>query len=478
VTFKDDGKKVILKGHTIIIGGGKMGQNLMKNIPNSVLIESGPVKVYWLTRQFGEDRIIHGDGADVKLLIKAGIKRARAVIVTISQDNVNYKIATAMAPFGVHKALVRVDDEAFFKTYRDMRMEPFKITPAMSAKIIERILRPEAIHIHEFILPAKCNAVGLKVEALDLPNEIKLISVLRGEHLEVPEPNLVLQEGDVLTVMASEEDVLALRGVLGARLDLNPLQRIYVPYKGKTTVKQALREAFILAKYANAEVTLIYDKNNKVHKRASGQLEQMFKIQDVKMGLKGLKDLDGKGLKTYLKKVEDSFDEALGREIIHYDFVLMDPVVSSAVETFLGATKMKRAMKGIVYPVIIAGNMNPYKSLLMLIDSSEHSDLQVSMTIDLAILFGSRVHMLIHQDDDEDPEHIDRLVKYVTRAGRLYGLQVTNQYIEGNPSLEFIEKVKSDEFDLVVVNWRCRTIKRGIVRRIVEYGPRSVLIIP
>lgn len=464
------------KGHIVIIGGGKLGQNLMRDLPKSLLIESGPVKTYWLSREFGEDRVLLGDGADVEKLKVASVNKAEAIIITTAVDTVNYKIALAVSSISTGKVMVRVQDEESFRTYRALGMEPFKITPAMSAKIIDRILRPEAIHIHEFILPAKCGAIGQKVEELDLPDDVKFVSVLRGDHLEVPEPNLVLEEGDIITAMATEEDVLEIRKSLGARLDLNPLQKIYVPYKGKQTVKQALREAFILAKYANAEVTLLFDKNNLKHKKDTKELEQMFKLQNVAIRLEGIEDIVDKGLKSFLKGAEKSFDEDIGREIPHLDIVMMDPVKSTGFEIFTGLTRMRKVLEGIDCPVLVAGNMNPYKSMLMLIDSSEHSDPQVSLAIDLAILFGSKVHVLV--DTGGEMEDIDRLVKYVTRAGRLYGLDITIQNIEGNPSLEMVERVRSDQFDLVVVNWRCQTIKRDIVRRTIEYGPRTVLIIP
>jgi hypothetical protein len=39
-------------------------------------------------------------------------------------------------------------------------------------------------------------------------------------------------------------------------------------------------------------------------------------------------------------------------------------------------------------------------------------------------------------------------------------------------------EVKSGKYDLVLLNWNCRTIKRDIVKKIIGYGPRSVMLIP
>jgi len=420
--------------------------------------------------------VVHGDGADPKYLKDAGIKRADSVIITTRKDTVNYKIAMAVSTFAVKKVMVRVSDEDAFGMFTDMGFEPFKITPAMSAKLVERLLKPDAVQIHEFILPARCQAHGMKVEELDLPDEVTLVSVLRGDYLEVPEPAMTLKAGDVITAIASEEDILKLRKILGAQLDLNPLQRIYVPYNGEKTTKHALKEAFIIAKHANATVICVYNKRDPSQSRSIKQLEQMFRLQNVDIEIRGV-DCDlYTGMRTLLEANDKGLDPAIKRECILFDCIMLDPEKSTFFERLAGNTRIDNIFKEINYPLIITGNMNQYKSILLLIDSSEHSDMQVSLTIDLAILFGSRVHLLIAEDEDD--KSIRRLVRYVKRAGRLYGLDVVEQYIEGNPTLEFIENVKSDEFDLVVVNWNCRTIKKDIVRRVVEYGPRSVLIIP
>ena len=464
-------------GRIIIIGGGRIGRHLMKHLPRSLLIESSPATVKNMSKLYGKDRVLIGDGANLKFLIEAGIQEADMVIITTSKDHVNNKIAMAVAPFGVRKVMVRVSDEETFKAYKSLGMEPFKITPALSAKLVERIYNPDMPHVHEFILPTGCAAAGKQIEQLNIPEEVTLISVLRGDNLEVPEPTLVLNAGDVLTVIAPDEDILRLEKLLGVRLDLTQLRKIYVPFKGKRTIKYALREAFVLAKYADAEVVLVYDKRDKEDRNFAKQMEQIFKLQDVNIALKGVDAVPEDGLKSLLQKLAlERKDSKNGNSTILYDCVMVDPEASTLLERFIGTSWIEHTLEGMDRPVIVTGNMNPYKSILLAIDGSDNSEILVSLAIEVAILFGSRIHVLARVVEDE--ESMDHLAQYVVRAGHLYGLDVTRQDIDGNPTLEFVDNVKSGQFDLVLVNWKSRAIKRDLLRKVVEYGPRSVLVLP
>ena len=463
------------EGRIIIIGGGRIGRHLLKHLPRAILIESSPATVNHLSELFGKDRVLHGDGANIKFLLEAGIDGAEMVIITMSMDHVNQKVAMAVAPFGIKKVLVRVTNEESFKAYKLLGMEPFKITPAMSAKLVERIYNPDLPHVHEFILPAGCLAVEKRIDQLSIPDDVTFISVLRGDNLEVPEPSLTLRSGDVLTVIASDEDVLKIEKLLGARLDLTQLRRIFVPYKGKRTIKYALREAFVLAKYADADVVLVYDKRNEDDNKFAHQMEQIFKLQDVTLKLKGVETSAEDGLRALLHK-KTKKEKASDTGTILYDCIMVDPEPSSLLERLIGTSKFERTLQGLNKPIIVTGNMNPYKSILLTIDGSESSEVLVSLVIEVAILFGSRVHALVRVGDDN--EATQRLAQYVVRAGHLHGLSVSRQDIEGNPTLEFVECVKSGQFDLVVLNWRSRVIKQDILRKAVEYGPRSVLVVP
>jgi len=462
-------------GRIIIIGGGRIGRHLMKYLPRAILIESSPATVHHLQELFGKARVFHGDGANIKFLLEAGIQEADIVIITSSHDHVNQKVATAVAPFGVKKVMVRVTNEESFKSYKLLGMEPFKITPALSAKLVERIYNPDMPHVHEFILPAGSHAVGRKVGDLNIPDEVTIVSILRGQHLEVPDPAFKLRIGDVLTVIASDEAVLKLEKLLGARLDMVQLRRIYVPFKGKRTIKYALREAFVLSKYSAAEVTLVYDGRNAEQKSLAKQMKQIFALQDVPLTIKDSKSEVEGGLKRVLRASDCEPKDPKNGCLLN-DCVMVDPEKSSLFQQFIGVSYFEQFIQGMDRPIIITGNMNPYKSILLTIDGSDSSDLLVALAVEVAILFGSRIHILIRVGEAD--EKTERLAQYVIRAGHLHGLQVTEQHIEGNPTLEFVDNVKSGEFDLVVINWRSHVIKRDILRKVVEYGPRSIIVVP
>jgi len=96
--------------------------------------------------------------------------------------------------------------------------------------------------------------------------------------------------------------------------------------------------------------------------------------------------------------------------------------------------------------------------------------------MDLALVYGSRITALLPESAAGDEAY--RLLRHLKRTGKIYGVDVTELRVRGNPTLEFILEVKSGAYDLIVLDWQGRSVKRDILRRVIEYGPRSTLVLP
>ena len=92
-----------------------------------------------------------------------------------------------------------------------------------------------------------------------------------------------------------------------------------------------------------------------------------------------------------------------------------------------------------------------------------------------SIAFGSRVTALTMYDE-EQTEAL-QMMRHIKRTGEMYGLEIVEDEIEGNPTLEFVSLVKSGDHDLTLVNRACKTVKKDIIRRVYMSAPNSVMVI-
>jgi nucleotide-binding universal stress UspA family protein len=134
-----------------------------------------------------------------------------------------------------------------------------------------------------------------------------------------------------------------------------------------------------------------------------------------------------------------------------------------------------QAAEETVTPILVARQVEPYSSVLFMLDGSPRSNNIASLALRIAIAFGSRVTALTAHDPEHEEAH--QMLKHIKRTGEMYGLEVVEDEVEGNPTLEFVSLVKSGDHDLTLVNRACKTVKRDIIRRVYMSAPKSVMVV-
>ena len=95
------------------------------------------------------------------------------------------------------------------------------------------------------------------------------------------------------------------------------------------------------------------------------------------------------------------------------------------------------------------------------------------MALKVAMLTGADLHVMNYRDP-EDLEQ-ERML-HIKRLGRMYGINVKEEMVEGNPTIEFVSRVTSERFDLAVINWESTTLKKDVLRRMFFEAPMSILV--
>ncbi|MFY9933274.1 MAG: TrkA family potassium uptake protein [Streptosporangiaceae bacterium] len=205
--------------HIVIMGCGRVGSTLahiLEDRENSVsVIDRDPDAFRRLRSSFKGDKVT-GIGFDRAVLTQAGIERADAFAAVSSGDNSNIIAArVARETFGVDRVAARIYDPRRAEVYERLGI-PTVATVRWTADQMLRKLLPEGgeplwrdptgkIVLAEVAFSA--GWIGEQVKAMEASTMTRIAFLDRLGQAFVPEPGTVLQEGDVLHVVAREDDL-------------------------------------------------------------------------------------------------------------------------------------------------------------------------------------------------------------------------------------------------------------------------------
>jgi len=205
--------------HIVIMGCGRVGSTLahiLEDRENTVsVIDRDPDAFRRLRSSFKGDKVT-GIGFDRAVLTQAGIERADAFAAVSSGDNSNIIAArVARETFSVQRVAARIYDPRRAEVYERLGI-PTVATVRWTADQMLRKLLPEGgeplwrdptgkIVLAEVAFSPSW--IGEQVKAMEASTVTRVAFLDRLGQAFVPEPGTVLQEGDVLHVVAREDDL-------------------------------------------------------------------------------------------------------------------------------------------------------------------------------------------------------------------------------------------------------------------------------
>ena len=215
--------------HIVIMGCGRVGSTLahiLEDRGHSVaVIDQDPEAFRRLGSSFKGTKVT-GIGFDQTVLEMAGIREAAAFAAVSSGDNSNVIAARVVREsFGVERVAARIYDPRRAEVYQRLGI-PTVATVRWTADQMLRRLLPEGAEelwrdpTGEVVLAEVAYDpawVGEKVHALEEATRARVAFVTRLGEAMLPGPGMVLQEGDVLHVIAAQRDLDDLQAALGTR---------------------------------------------------------------------------------------------------------------------------------------------------------------------------------------------------------------------------------------------------------------------
>ena len=215
--------------HIVIMGCGRVGSTLahiLEDRDNTVSVIDRDPEAFRRLRSAFKGEKITGIGFDRDVLARAGIERADAFVAVSSGDNSNIISArVARETFNVERVVARIYDPRRAEVYERLGI-PTVATVRWTADMMLRKLLPEGGEplwrdpTGKIVLAEVAFSVawiGEQVKSLEASAMTRIAFVDRLGQAFVPEPGTVLQEGDVLHVVARESDLDRIAAAYAAR---------------------------------------------------------------------------------------------------------------------------------------------------------------------------------------------------------------------------------------------------------------------
>ncbi len=226
-----------LKAHIIIAGLGRVGKQAAAELHESkipvAVIDPRPEAQHY-AHQHGYLHIL-GDASDDEMLLKAGIERAKGLVVTTGDDANNLYIVLSARVLKADLYIVSraVDDSSIPKLVRagaNRAISPYAIGGRRLAHLIlspevvdffDTVIRrdEESLNLEGIKVAPESRVVGQSLSSLEVEEKTgaSILVILRDKNvLPNPDPETVLCAGDQLLALGTVEELDALEAMISA----------------------------------------------------------------------------------------------------------------------------------------------------------------------------------------------------------------------------------------------------------------------
>jgi trk system potassium uptake protein len=214
--------------HVVVMGCGRVGSAIarrLEEVGHSVaVIDQDPEAFRRLGPEFN-GRQVTGLGFDRQTLLDAGIESAGAFAAVSSGDNSNILAArVARETFGVENVVARIYDPGRAEIYQRLGIPTVATVRWTSDQMLRRLLPKGAAPLFRdpsgrvvlAEVPVHKGWVGHRVDQLGAAAHVRIAYVTRLGDALVPDSTTAFQDGDLLHVVAAEDDLARVELVLSA----------------------------------------------------------------------------------------------------------------------------------------------------------------------------------------------------------------------------------------------------------------------
>tara|TARA_B100000780_G_scaffold48439_1_gene30108 strand:+ start:11 stop:1402 length:1392 start_codon:yes stop_codon:yes gene_type:complete len=213
----------------LIIGGGNIGFNLAKNLEETLdsarvkIIEKDKERAEFIASELNDTIIINGNGLDEEVLLEANLDEVETVLALTNDDEDNLMVSVLVEKFTKDKddlnnkrtmALINKPNYSLLQSSLkiDDLIDPRMNTVSSILKHIHKgtienaysILNGEYEIIEAEIIETS-ELINKELKSSNLPDEIRIGAILRGEEVIVPRSDFVFKKEDIVVFLAKKD---------------------------------------------------------------------------------------------------------------------------------------------------------------------------------------------------------------------------------------------------------------------------------
>jgi len=224
-TLKVFGHNEKISNKILIIGGGNIGFNLAKNIEQSFedarlkIIEKDKIRAEFIANELNNSIVINGNGLDEDVLNEANLEDVETVLALTNDDEDNLMVSILVEKFSKEKRTMALINKPNYSLLQSSLKIDDLIDPRMNT--VSSILK----HVHkgtienaytildgeyeviEAEIIESSELVNQELKNSDLPDEIRIGSIIRGDKIILPSSNYVFQKNDTVILLAKKDQL-------------------------------------------------------------------------------------------------------------------------------------------------------------------------------------------------------------------------------------------------------------------------------
>ncbi len=209
----------------LIIGGGNIGFNLAKNIEKSFedarvkIIEKDKSRAEIIANELNNSIVINGDGLDEDVLNEANLEDVETVLALTNDDEDNLMVSILVEKFSKDKRTMALINKPNYSLLQSSLKIDDLIDPRMNT--VSSILK----HVHKGTIENAYTILNGEFEVIeaeiiesselinkelknsDLPDEIRIGSIIRNNEIILPSSDYVFKKNDVIILLAKRDQL-------------------------------------------------------------------------------------------------------------------------------------------------------------------------------------------------------------------------------------------------------------------------------
>ena len=224
-TLKVFGHNERISNKILIIGGGNIGFNLAKNIEQSFedarvkIIEKDKNRAELIANELNNSIVINGDGLDEDVLNEANLEDVETVLALTNDDEDNLMVSILVEKFSKDKRTMALINKPNYSLLQSSLKIDDLIDPRMNT--VSSILK----HVHKGTIENAYTILNGEYEVIeaeiiesselinkelknsDLPDEIRIGSIIRGNEIILPSSNYVFKKKDTVILLSKRDQL-------------------------------------------------------------------------------------------------------------------------------------------------------------------------------------------------------------------------------------------------------------------------------